>query len=262
LVTTDHHREILAEVAALYRHQASTSQEFSDYLDTLCFDATQRQGLGWAPRDGVGLRGFFDDEDQKILLDLGLLDRKGNHTFERIRHAIIFPVTHCAGAAVGFVGRRLENQPKYLNSRFPKRVFPLGLAEARESIMRSGIVTLVEGPFDWLALRAEGVNNVLALLGSDISLELLSLLRVLGVRSANVLLDGDTAGRAAAEIAVSRLQSVGIDACLLELPAEADPADLWCDKGPGAIQAVLESQGTSQNEKRTEGKSNADSKTS
>lgn len=226
---TPKHRSLLEEVAARYRHAAQGSARFQDYLRDRGFDASHSGLLGYAPTGGLGLAS--DTKRRSLYRDLGLLDRQGDRVYERLRGGIVFTVTNLAGGIEGFVTRRLTGEPRYLNSCFSKRRFPLGWAEARKAILESRSVVLVEGPFDWLALRAMGRSNVLALLGSTLSPILAGSLSLIGVERVALILDADESGRAGARAAALVLRNLGIGTLIETLPRESqDPAELWSSK--------------------------------
>ena len=146
---------------------------------------------------------------------VGLLEPDGS---ERLRGRIVFPEIR-QGQPIWFIGRQLdadETVPKYLG--LPGRK-PLFGWESASVDLRAACV--VEGPLDWIALRQWGLP-VLALCGTRIHPDMLS---QLGCWSRlYLMLDNDTAGRAAAEV----LQDAfGQRAILVSLPSGVnDPGDL------------------------------------
>lgn len=144
-------------------------------------------------------------------LNFGLLHR----SFDRLAGRIVIPeLRH--GRAIWAIGRALgaDDAPPYLGLPGPKPL--LGWEGARGAAS----VILVEGAFDWLALRQWGYP-ALALLGTHASPEALASLRRLP--SVDLLLDGDDAGRAATLRLAAQL---GARARVRSLPRVKDVGDL------------------------------------
>lgn len=120
------------------------------------------------------------------------------------------------GQPLGYAGRRLQPGDR------GKWVFPRGLPKSMllygwHHMCAATQVVVVEGPWEVLRLHQLGVPAV-ALLGVHASPEQLRLLRATRCR---VLLDGDSAGRAAAQRLARDLR-----APVISPPPDRDPADL------------------------------------
>jgi len=96
-----------------------------------------------------------------------------------------------------------ENLWKYSkwkhNSGFKTQEYLYNFWFAKEHILESGTVVLVEGPGDVWKLEQNGIHNSLAMFGTDLSEQQLSLLYSCGANSIVVLTDNDEAGRMSAE---------------------------------------------------------------
>jgi DNA primase len=133
-----------------------------EYLATrhVSREVADRFGLGFAPREGDGLRAHLTtlgfDETRQV--DAGLLVRReeqGGELRPRFRGRLMFPIYDAQGRAVGFGGRVLgQGEPKYLNSAespvFAKGRMLYGLNWAKNAIRRDDRVLVVEGYFDVL----------------------------------------------------------------------------------------------------------------
>ena len=120
------------------------------------------------------------------------------------------------GQPLGYAGRRLQpgDRGKWVLPRgLPKSTLLYGWHHMRAATQ----VVVVEGPWEVLRLHQLGVPAV-ALLGVHASPEQLRLLRATRCR---VLLDGDSAGRAAAQTLARDLR-----APVFSPPPDCDPADL------------------------------------
>jgi DNA primase len=166
------------------------------------------------------------------LRSLGVVNDRG---VELLYGCIVFPLLGEAGEVVSLYGRRiLEGETRHLYLPGPRRgIFNRHAAKARE-------VILVEGIVDALALISCGYTNTLALDGTEgLREEHLALLRAEHVAEAYLCLDGDAAGRAAAEKVAIKLREAGIAVHVVALPDGKDPADIVKDGGGRAFEAIL-----------------------
>src|SRR5207344_840025 len=91
--------------------------------------------------------------------------------YDRFRDRIMFPIVNQRGQVIGFGGRVLDDsEPKYLNSPetplFSKGRELYGLFLARQAIRDAGVVVVVEGYMDVVALAQHGVEYAVATLGT------------------------------------------------------------------------------------------------
>ncbi|MBU0479398.1 DNA primase, partial [bacterium] len=132
--------------------------------------------------------------------ELGLIRVRANGTYyDFFRSRLIFPIVSQRGEIIGFGGRALEDgeDAKYINSPdsiiYNKSSSVYGLESAHRDIRLKDAVILVEGYFDVVSLKLSGIENVVAPLGTAITV---SHLRLLSRFSKNMILifDGDDAG--------------------------------------------------------------------
>ena len=117
--------------------------------------------------------------------------------------------------------------PKYLIYP-PKAKLPL-FPQTASPIL--GRVILVEGIFDALNLHDKGLTNAMCCFGTqNINMYKLSMLKFLGVRQVDILFDGDTAGREAAEKAADLCEKVELLANIIKMEQGLDPGDLPEDR--------------------------------
>jgi DNA primase len=192
-------------------------------------EVAARFRLGFAPdRWDFLLTSLGRTYSPALLQEAGLAVKKeqGRH-YDRFRNRILFPISELTGRTVAFSGRILgEGQPKYLNSPetpvFSKSHILFGLLQNREAIRASGKCLIVEGNFDMLALVAHGVPNVVAPLGTAMTLAQVKILK--GYAGEAILLfDGDAAGLKAAMRMVPLFLSEQLPARVAVLPAGHDP---------------------------------------
>jgi DNA primase len=174
-------------------------------------DATaERFQLGYAPSDWGALADHLKARraDLELAVRLGLVahrPRAGGH-YDRIRDRLVCPVVVPGGEVAGFSSRLVapaqkapdgSEPPKYINSPesvvYKKSKLLFGLAQAREAMQAQKRVVLVEGNFDVITLHQAGLTEVVAPLGTALTLEQINVLKRLAERIV-LLYDGDRAG--------------------------------------------------------------------
>ena len=197
-------------------------------------EVLRRFGVGMAPSPwdqvlkGSMRAGFKPDE----LLASGLVQRgqKGGH-YDRFRNRITFPIRDQRGRVLGFGARALtaDQRPKYLNSPegelYRKSHTLYGIDRARGPIAKSRRAIVVEGYTDVLALHQAGVEEAVAIMGTAITPEQVSMLA--GLTDSVVLaLDADRAGADAMIRAQKVAGGRGLELRVAAMPEGEDPADM------------------------------------
>jgi DNA primase len=173
--------------------------------------SVERFGLGYAQPDGDALARHLRARgiSRELALETGLvLPRDRGGEYDRFRDRVMFPIADGSGRVCAFGGRILpgatrpgDPPPKYLNSPespiFRKGRVVYGLSLAREAIRRRERVIVVEGYLDVIALAQAGIEEVVAPLGTALTVDQLRVLRRLSDRII-ACFDGDDAGRRAA----------------------------------------------------------------
>ncbi|MDR2978512.1 MAG: DNA primase [Rickettsiales bacterium] len=187
--------------------------------------------IGYAPSSGLKEYLNSSDIEDKILIDVGLINKNSRDYFY---DRLIFPIHNIAGKVIGFGGRALssEQQPKYLNSPesqlFKKRENLYGLNLALSEIRKKQHIFVVEGYMDVIALHQAGISNTVAPLGTAISAEQIKNLWRFA-KEISICMDGDSAGRRAAtrvaEFALPILEP-GYTLKFVTLPSDKDPYDV------------------------------------
>ena len=115
---------------------------------------------------------------EKVLIESGLfyLDEKKNTYIERFRGRIIFPINNISGQPIGLGGRTIQENnysAKYINSPetpfFKKGSNLYNLDLARKLSNKIDHVYLVEGYMDVVGLSKNGIENVVANLGTSLT---------------------------------------------------------------------------------------------
>lgn len=245
----------LAErAAAFYERQLWNSDEAAparEYLlgRGLTEEALKTYRVGWAPAgwDRLVAASAKAGVEPRMLEEAGLAmkKREGRGYNDRFHGRITFPLCDGRGQVRGFGCRAMsaDQQPKYLNTSenaiFSKGRQLFGLHLARSAAARSGVVVLVEGYTDVVALHQIGVGHVVALMGTAMTQEQLTELSRLAPLLV-LALDPDGAGEVAMEKAALLARGTRLELRVAELPDGRDPAELVQDGRADELRAALE----------------------
>jgi DNA primase len=222
-------------------------------------ESIERFGLGFAPGTGDALVRHLRAAQVRIedALTAGLIVRRdrpdgSSALVDRFRDRLMFPITDPTGRKViAFGGRFLPGRmppkdppPKYLNSPesplFHKGQSLYGLAQARDAIRPGGRVIVVEGYLDVIALAQAGIGEVVAPLGTALTVDQLRLLqRRFDKAQIIACFDGDAAGRRAAARSFPVFLEAGLWGRGAFLPAGEDPDTFVRTQGREAMDACL-----------------------
>lgn len=196
---------------------------------------------GWnSLLDFLGRKGYRPQE----LVEAGLVIKtETGRYYDRFRNRIIFPIWDTLGQVIGFGGRVLDDSlPKYLNtpetSFFSKGRTLYGLHLARPAIREKGQVIVVEGYMDVIAAHLHGITNVVASLGTALTVEHGRLLMNYS-RDIIIAFDADTAGVAATVRGLDLLQELGCQVRVISIPDGKDPDDFLRKYGPGPWEELI-----------------------
>jgi DNA primase len=127
--------------------------------------------------------------------------------------ALIIPIHNRNGTPLGVIRRFFEPLPDVPKYKYPRGVkishCLYGFSQVAKMEGRPKTLAVTEGSIDALAAWQHGVPAV-ALLGARTSDQQLSLLTALSPVSLVIMTDNDTAGRAASQQLLSKLQGTGI----------------------------------------------------
>jgi len=166
-----YHYEILkneeAETARNYLKKRNLSKE-----------EVKKFKIGYVKKNPIFYEKLKKEFSEKILTESGLfyLDEKKNTYVERFRNRIIFPINNISGQPIGLGGRTIEEKnylAKYINSPetlfFKKGSNLYNLDFARKLSNKIDHVYLVEGYMDVIGLNKNGIENVVANLGTSLT---------------------------------------------------------------------------------------------
>ena len=153
---------------------------------------------------------FFEklkkDFSEEIIKETGLFyfDEKKQRYISRFRNRIIFPITNISSYIIGFGGRIIDQNSKlakYINSPetpfFKKGSNLYNLDNARKLSNKSENVFLVEGYMDVIGLHKNGIENVVANLGTSLTNRQIQILNQF-YNNIIICFDGDQSGYKAA----------------------------------------------------------------
>ena len=174
------------------------------------------------------------DFNEKTLVATGLfyLDEKKNIYVEKFRDRIIFPINNISGHPIGLGGRTIQQHnylAKYINSPetlfFKKGSNLYNLDLARRFSNKIDHVYLVEGYMDVVGLNTNGIENVVANLGTSLTEKQILILNQF-FEDIIICFDGDESGYKAAlraaENSIKELQPEK-QISFLFLPDNEDP---------------------------------------
>lgn len=194
--------------------------------------------------DFLKAEGFSELEISKTGV-VGQNDRK--KLYDKFRNRVIFPITDKKNRVIAFGGRAIgDEMPKYLNSSetefFKKNQTLYNFFFARKAIFSKGFAVVVEGYMDAIALATNGIENVVAGLGTALGTEHLKDL-FYATDKIVICLDGDDAGIRAAKRAseivlplINAKKNVGFAI----LPNRMDPDDFVKEFGARELEKVFE----------------------
>lgn len=215
---------ILATTAQFFQHTLRQSQGKNalDYITNkrrFSEVTIQQFGLGYAAAGWETLYHYLVDKKHfpvQLVEQAGLIKprKEGGGYYDVFRDRLMIPIRDTQGRVIAFGGRTLtQEQPKYLNSPetelFNKGKILFALDTAKDNISQLDQAVVVEGYFDAIALHQAGINNVVASLGTALSIEQIRLLlRYTESKQLILNFDADQAGNNAASRAIGEVENL------------------------------------------------------
>jgi DNA primase len=246
--------ELLSRTASYYERylwESSEARHAREYLQErgLGEEVLKEFRVGYAPSawDRVLLasrRGGFSEQE---LYATGLAQRskENGRPYDRFRSRIMFPLADIRGRVLGFGARAMhaEQRPKYLNTSdndiYHKGSQLYGADLARAPAAKAGVVIVCEGYTDVIALHQAGMQNVVGLMGTALTVEQVGELARMA-QTVRLALDADSAGQEAMLKAFKLANKRKLELRVVMLPAGADPAELIQRDGAAAMQSAVE----------------------
>jgi DNA primase len=224
--------------------------------------------LGYAPGEWSALVDQLRAKraDLELAVRIGLIAPRPSSGgyYDRNRDRLVCPVVVPGGEVVGFSSRLVappqkspdgSEPPKYINSPesavYKKGKLLFGLAQAREAMHAQKRTVIVEGNFDVITLHQAGFTEVVAPLGTALTIDQVNVLKRLTERIV-LLYDGDRAGykatmhalqlcvEADAEVQVAKRPGHGQSGGAGALQDGVDPDSLVAGGGAGQLREAIE----------------------
>ena len=246
--------EILNKTARFYLNnlRSEAGGEYYNYLIKRGFtnNIITSFGLG-ASLDFESLPNYLKNlgYTEQEILNAGVCSRGKNgklYDFEAKR--LIVPIINNVDKVIAFGGRSLEKNPtfgKYKNTAdtmvFNKKRVIYNINKLHKLIKTEKIdyVIMVEGYMDVIALTQAGIKNVVASMGTQLTLEQARLLK----RYTNKVIvsyDGDFAGQEATLRSLNIFANEGFEVKILTLPNKLDPDEVIKQQGVGAYLKLVD----------------------
>jgi DNA primase len=227
---------VLEEATAFYQQQLDRSPDAMRYLQRRgVHDAAliRELGMGYAP--GGSLRRYLRAQGYsfELLQRAGLITARGA---DALYQRVVFPL---------YQDQRIVNlYGRSIGDAFAHRFLPGGKGGlyAWEKVRNCSEVILVEGLFDYAALRQAGFSNVTCSLGTQLNQDQFRQLCE-GERTVYLTFDVDQnqSGQQAAEQLAHRLVARGIAARRVLLPEGHDPNSFFVEGGDARqFQSLVE----------------------
>jgi DNA primase len=181
------------------------------------------------------------------LATAGLLKPRegGDGFYDTFRNRIMFPIRDEQARIIAFGGRVAPGSTdpaKYLNSPetplFNKSRCVFGLDLAKQKIVETRTVAVVEGYTDVMMAHQFGATNVVSVLGTAMTEQHVAILRRFADRIV-LLFDADTAGDLAVNRAVELFLTQPIEIAIASMPDGVDPDEFLLANGVDAFEKLL-----------------------
>ena len=156
-------------------------QDALTYLTSRGIDpaVAQRRGIGFAPGGVNSLIAYLRSigADSQAVVQAGLVVKGSDGSWrDMFTNRITIAIRDQRGNIVGFGARAMgDAQPKYLNTHetpiFNKSNLLYGLHWASDAIRASGKAVVVEGYMDVIAAQERGFKNVVACMGTTVTIQ-------------------------------------------------------------------------------------------
>jgi DNA primase len=223
----------LQQLAAINEQALKVWQKYDLPEDAKRHSNWAEFGLVYAPDAWDTIKLALKEHTPAKLFDIGLLsfnDTKESH-YDFWRNRVLFPIRNERGLLVAFGGRAIDpaEKAKYINTKstdlFDKSRTLYGLDMAKGEIRKRGFAYIVEGYYDVMAMHAAELPNTVAPCGTALTAEHIKLLQRY-TDTVVLVMDGDKAGKSAAEKGARLAIEMGMQVKVCVLPDGLDPDDM------------------------------------
>lgn len=204
--------------------------------------------LGYADDLWSGLRDYLLSRGikQDILLKAGLICKgKDGGYFDLFRNRLIFPIFDIRDRVIGFGARALGDAlPKYINSPetavYKKGQQLYGLNFAKTKIREDDFAIITEGYLDVITAHQFGTLNVVASLGTALTIDEIRLLKRY-TNNVVMLYDADQAGEMASLRGLDLFLEEGVNVKVATLEKGYDPDSYLREFGQESFKKAIDS---------------------
>lgn len=223
----------------------------SFYHKTLLEDPAAKPIIAYLNKRGINLetikkfnigyslgRNSLIDYMRKKNFTLEILERaslaisQGEGYRDLFRERVMFPIFDIRSRVIGFGARTWregDTAPKYINSIenqvYSKRDHLFGFNFSKEDIAKADCAIIVEGYLDMIMPHVSGIKNIVASLGTALTLEQIRLIRRY-TSNITLVYDSDKAGQLATLRALDLLLENDLKVKVVNLPQGFDPDSL------------------------------------
>ncbi len=177
------YQSIFSQYIDFYHNELLKNESYSDVRDYLknrflTKEVVKKFKIGYIEKNPNFYEKLINNYSEKTLVETGLfyLDEKKKIYIERFRGRLIFPINNISGQPIALGGRiieKLDYLAKYINSPetnfFKKGSNLYNLDLARKLSNKVDHIYLVEGYMDVVGLSKNGIDNVVANLGTSLT---------------------------------------------------------------------------------------------
>ena len=205
--------------------------------------------IGYAPGNNLLInhmrkKGFT----LEVLEKASLVTAKRDGFRDLFINRVTFPIFDVRSRVIGFGGRTCSDKagmPKYINSLenalYSKRDNLFGLNFSKEEISKQGFAIVVEGYLDMISPFMREVKNIVASLGTALTVEQIRLLKRY-TQSIVLVYDSDKAGQLATLRSLDLILENDLEVRIVNLPAGLDPDSLIRKKGKEEFSKLIDSR--------------------
>lgn len=238
--------EIYDLASKYYQLMINTKQgeKAKDYLNKrgINEETIKEFGIGLALNDKDKLVKYLKEKkyDINTLNDLGL----ANNDIDTFINRIVFPLDDRNGRVVGFSGRIYDNSKmsKYMNTKetpiFKKGSCLYHYHLSKEYVREEKFVIIMEGFMDVIRASTIGIKNTIALMGTALTDEQISLIKKLSL-NVYLCLDGDKPGQDADLHNGELLEKSGLNVKVICLKDDEDPDSYILKYGEDKFRSLI-----------------------
>ena len=168
--------------------------------------------------------------------------------YDRFRDRIMFPIFDILGRVIGYSARVApatdETQAKYINTPetpvYHKSRALYGLFHGKQAMKQAGATVIVEGNMDVIAMHQAGIENTVAVSGTALTPEQLTLIKRYG-SEVRLFFDMDGAGQKAARKSAELALEKELLVSVVALPFGKDAAEMGKESPEKLREAVAQS---------------------